>query len=347
MRVLVFGAGAIGSLFGGLLSRAHEVTLVGRPPHLDAIRANGLRIESDAESFLVRPETAARVPSGSFDLAAIAVKTYDLHDACAALAASGASFRWILCLQNGIGNEEILRAHFPDETIVRGLVYNGVSIESPGRIVWFGHGSTWIGRPLVPAQDGEADLEIEDLASALSAGGFPARRAEEIGREIWKKLAVNAAINPLGAITGLPNGALVRSSFLLSLLRAAVRETEEVARAEAGYAIDMVERTMEIALVTGRNRNSMLLDLEAGRPTEIEFLSGAIVRFARRRDLAVPVTRTLHALVRGKEEALRVRSADRSVASRAVRPLAEDNRRTSERERSEEENNHSTTEPLS
>lgn len=310
MRVLVFGAGAIGSLFGGLLSRAHEVTLVGRPPHLDAIRANGLRIESEAESLLVRPETAERVPAGSFDLVAIAVKTYDLHDACASLAASGVSPRWILCLQNGIGNEEILRAHFPDEEIVRGLVYHGVSIESPGRIVWFGRGNTLIGRPLVPAHDREADLEIEDLADVLSASGFPARRAEEIGREIWKKLAVNAAINPLGAITGLPNGALVRSSFLLSLLRAAVRETEDVARAEAGHVIDMAERTMEIALVTGRNRNSMLLDLESGRPTEIEFLSGAIVRLARRRDLAVPVTQTLHALVRGKEEALRIRSAE-------------------------------------
>ncbi|MFH1679636.1 MAG: ketopantoate reductase family protein [Candidatus Eisenbacteria bacterium] len=306
MRVLVLGAGAIGSLFGGLLSRAHEVTLVGRPSHARAVRENGLRIVSETETVHVRPEATDRLPSGPRDLVAIAVKAYDLHEACAALSAAGVSSRWILCLQNGIGNEEILGAHFPPEKIVRGLVYNGVSLSGPGRVLWYGRGNTLIGRPLLPAGEGETDGEIEEVARVFTAGGFPTRAAEKIGREIWKKLAVNAAINPLGAITGLENGALVRSPFLLSLLRAAALETAEVARADAGHVFDMVERTMEIALVTGRNRNSMLLDIESGRRTEIEFLSGAVVRHARRHGLSVPVNRTLHALVRGKEEALRL-----------------------------------------
>jgi 2-dehydropantoate 2-reductase len=232
-----------------------------------------------------------------------------LHEVCAELAASASAPRLVLCLQNGIGNEEILRAHFPPESIVRGLVYHAVTREGPGRVFWFGRGSTVIGRPFVGTR-GEPDAEAEALAALLTESGFDTRASRDIRREVWKKLAVNAAINPLGAITGLTNGALVRSPLLVSLMRAAVRETEEVARAEEGHLIDMTDRTLEIALVTGRNRNSMLLDLEAGRGTEIEFLNGAIVRFAEQRGLAVPVNRTLHALVRGKEEALRMKSAE-------------------------------------
>ncbi|RPJ44578.1 MAG: ketopantoate reductase family protein, partial [Candidatus Latescibacterota bacterium] len=214
MRVLVLGAGSVGSLFGGLLARAHEVVLVGRGPEMEKVREGGLRIESEVGTVVARPGACDRIPPGRFELAAIAVKAYDLHTACAALAGSGASADRILCLQNGIGNEEILRAHFPAESIVRGLVYHGVMRASPARYVWYGRGSTLIGRPLALAPH-ERDPEMEALAALFTDSGFPARATVEIGREIWKKLAVNAAINPVGAITGLPNGALVRSSFLL------------------------------------------------------------------------------------------------------------------------------------
>jgi 2-dehydropantoate 2-reductase len=304
MRILVIGAGAMGSLFGGLLSRKHEVTLVARSGRAAAIRAEGYRIETGEDSLLVRPNAAERIPAGSFDVAAFAVKAYDLHAACAEYVSAGPEARWVLCLQNGIGNEEILRARFNPERIVRGLVYHGVSGRAPGRVLWYGRGYTLIGRPLAKGAKGN-DPEIEGLAREFSEAGFPVRPAADIRAEIWKKLAVNAAINPLGAVTGLPNGALVRSPFLLSILSAAVLETQRTARAEEGHVFDAVDRTIEIALVTGRNRNSMLVDIDAGRPTEIDFLSGAVVRLATRHGIPVPVSRTLHALVRGKEEALR------------------------------------------
>jgi len=116
---------------------------------------------------------------------------------------------------------------------------------------------------------------------------------------------VNAALNPLGAITGLPNGAIPRSSRLTALLRVLVGEVEIAAHAETGHRFDLADRTLEIALRTGANKNSMLIDLESRGRTEIDFLSGAVVRIARSHNLAVPANETLLSLIRGKEEAIR------------------------------------------
>lgn len=304
MNILVFGAGAMGSLFGGLLARDHNVTLVGREEHVRAIAGNGLRVDTEEGSFVTRPEAVTSLPDRSgWDVAAIAVKAYDLAAACDAVASLDRPPRWVLCLQNGYGNEEIVRDRFDVKQIVRGLVYHGACLPQAGRVVWFGRGVMRIGRPLCDRS--APDGELERLALAFTEAGFPTEVTTEVDQEIWKKLAINAAINPLGAITGLPNGELVRSPLLLPLLRASVRETEEVAAAEGGHTLDLVERTMEIALLTGRNRNSMLLDLERGKRTEIDFLNGAIDRLARRHHIPVPVNRTLYALVKGKEEAFR------------------------------------------
>jgi 2-dehydropantoate 2-reductase len=305
MRILVFGAGAIGTLFGGLLSRSHSVVLLGREAPMKRVARDGVRIESEGETVRGQPETCSALsPEEMVDVVAITVKAFDLEEACQEIARLRHPPRWVLCLQNGIGNEEILRSHFPPETIVRGLVYNGAFLCGGGVVLWTGKGPTFIGRPLLPTR-GEGDGELEALAQTMTESGFPAKVAHDVQKEIWRKLVVNAALNPLGAITGLPNGAIPRSSMLTSLLRQIVGEVETVAYAERGYRFDLADRTLEIALRTGANRNSMLLDLESRGQTEIEFLSGAVVRMARRHGIAVPANETLFSLIRGKQEAIR------------------------------------------
>lgn len=300
MRILVHGAGAIGSLFGGLLSRMHEVTLVGRRPHVEAIERDGLVVVSDGVEETFRPRGAERIPSGgSWNLAVIAVKAFDLDEAGRAIAGLPAAPDSVLLLQNGIGNEEILRAHVPAEKIVRAVVYHGVTASGPGRLDWFGRGVTLLGRPFAAT---ERDPSLEEYARTFTEAGFPARVPKDMEREIWRKLAVNAALNPLGAVTGLPNGDLVRSPFLLRLLRAVDLEVQAVARAVTGRPIETAGKAEEIAENTAGNRNSMLVDLEAKRRTEIDFLSGAVVRLAEEHGVDVPVNRVLRDLVKGKEE---------------------------------------------
>ncbi|MFH1278339.1 MAG: 2-dehydropantoate 2-reductase [Candidatus Eisenbacteria bacterium] len=305
VKILVYGAGAIGSLFGGLLSRSHDVTLVGRRPHVEAITREGLVVASESGEETYHPRVSERIPSGrSWDLVAVAVKVFDLEEAGLTLAGLDPAPESVLLLQNGIGNEEVLRAHVPAEKIVRAVVYHGVSVANPGRLLWFGRGMTLLGRPLVA---GPAGPRTEGYARSFTDSGFPSRIAEDMEREIWRKLAVNAGINPLGAITGLANGELLRSPFLLRLLRSVDQEVEAVARAVTGRPVETAGKAEEIAENTAGNRNSMLVDLEEGRRTEIDFLSGAVVRHADVHGIPVPVNQVLEGLVKGKEEAMRRR----------------------------------------
>ncbi|MBN1825889.1 MAG: 2-dehydropantoate 2-reductase [Candidatus Eisenbacteria bacterium] len=301
MRVLVFGAGAVGALFGGCLSGPHRVLLVGRRERIDPIGRGGLFIRAVGGTRRFDPETAESPPrEGDFDLAAIAVKAFDLEAALPALSAGGLRIRRILLLQNGLGNESLLRDSFPPESIYRGLLYHGASWEGPGRLLWHRGAPLRIGRPLVGAPSG-GDPETEELARALTAGDWETLPAKDIRREIWRKLIVNAAINPLGAITGLPNGELIRTPALRHLLGALVEEGERTALAAAGYRFDLNAATMEAARQTAENRNSMLLDLERGRRTEIEFLCGALLRAAREKGIPTPAQEAVYGLVKAME----------------------------------------------
>jgi len=186
MRILVFGAGAVGSLFGGLLARSHTVTLLGRDGPMKTIAREGMRIESEEGTVHSRPETCTSLSTKKpYDLVAITVKAFDLEEACREISRLEKPPRWILCLQNGIGNEEILRSHFPPEIVVRGLVYNGVFPEEEGKVLWAGRGPTYIGRPLMQGA-GEGDSDLVPLARAMTDGGFPARVAHDIEKEIWR-----------------------------------------------------------------------------------------------------------------------------------------------------------------
>ncbi len=118
---------------------------------------------------------------------------------------------------------------------------------------------------------------------------------------MWNKLIVNASINPLGAISGQPNGALIRSPSLRSVLRALILECQRVAQKESGYRFDLSGTIERMILKTGENRNSMLVDIESGKKTEIDFLNGAIIRFAEKHDIPVPVNRTITSLIKKKE----------------------------------------------
>ncbi|QLH75877.1 ketopantoate reductase family protein [Halosimplex rubrum] len=290
MRALVFGAGSLGSLLGGLLARAHDVTLVGRDPHVERVRAEGLRIAGEV-SARVAPAATTTVPAERFDLALVAVKAFDTPAAAEAL--GGADLDAVLSVQNGLGNEAVL-AEALDAPVLAGTCTYGARLTEPGAVECTGRGEVALGPP-----DGGESPVADRVGPAMRAAGVETTVAADMPRRCWEKLAVNAGINAVTALARVENGALVDGPAGEPARRAA-REAARVAR-ERGIdlsddaAVEAVER---VAAATSANRSSMLQDVDAGGRTEVDAINGAVVD---RAEAAVPANETLTALVRGWE----------------------------------------------
>jgi 2-dehydropantoate 2-reductase len=293
----------MGSLVGGLLSQQHGVTLVGRKAHMEAVRAHGLAV-TGATRIVARPGVALSAGEAATpDLLLLTVKAYDtaraLKDAAPLLGPHTA----VLSLQNGVGNLEQLEAAVGPARALAGATSHGVTFLEPGRIHHAGVGTTVVG-PASPAGMGLA----QQLAQALTACGLKAEASGDIRAELWAKVIVNAGINPLTAITGLRNGALLEVPALKELMESVVREAAGVAEA-AGIALppgDPVERARRVAQLTAPNKSSMLQDIERGRQTEVDAICGAIVGRARGLGLRAPLNAALLALVKGIEATTRM-----------------------------------------
>ncbi len=296
MRILVMGAGAIGSLLGGFLAKAGvDVVLVGRKAHMEKVREDGLRVRSPLGGFKVRVEAHERVDEvkGDVDLVLITVKAYDTYQAASQVKGLVAKGALPLCLQNGLGvEEEASRAL--NVKVFRGVTNNGAMLAEPGLVQHTGLGDT-----LIEA----GDSRLEELVGKLKAIGLPAALTNNIAETVWAKTLVNAGINPLGAITGLRNGELLKVGWLKELMRMVVEEGAFIAeRSGVKLAIDPVELTFKVAEATASNKNSMLQDLERGRKTEVDYINGAIARRAEELGLEAPLNRALASMVKALEQ---------------------------------------------
>jgi len=290
------GAGSIGSLFAALLSKAGwRVAIVARRPHVEAVRAGGLRVESGALGcFTAEVEAHEAVDSveGCFDLALITVKAYDTKQASLQVRPVVRRGAVPLCLQNGLGVEDEASQALGVKAF-RAVTSNGAMLVEPGLVEHTGVGETLVG----------GDHQVLDaMAEALRALGLPARRVEDVEGAVWMKTLVNAGINPLGAITGLRNGELLTVGWLRELMRRVVEEGCRVAL-EKGVELegDPVEEAFKVAKATAGNKNSMLQDLERGRRTEVDYINGAIAREARALGMEAPLNEALTALVKAME----------------------------------------------
>jgi 2-dehydropantoate 2-reductase len=297
VQVLVFGAGAMGSFFGGLLSKHHDVVLIGRPDHVKAIRAHGLRI-SGKTSMIARPEAATTVPpSARPEFVFVTTKAYDTANAMRALETFSDRSIFVT-LQNGLGNAETIAKSA--RRVIAGTTTIGVMFVAPGEVRHGGIGDAVIGEW---SHVDERDLvRLRDL---LADAGIVVSLTSDIRSELWSKLVVNAAINPLAAIAGVPNGRLVRDKRLSGVMDAVGREAIAVAKAE-GAKLDVEELRHRIALVarrTAANRGSMLQDLDRHRRTEVDAIVGPIIKGAARHRIPAPLSQALYAIVRAKEAA--------------------------------------------
>lgn len=298
MRVCIVGAGALGSLFGGLLARAGAQVCLYNPSnveHIRAIQSSGLRIEREGASFEIAVE-ATTTPDAltDADLVGVFVKAHQTARALEQIASHVNPRSWVLSLQNGIGMESEILKFVPSERFLRGVTSQGATLLAPGRVRWAGVGSTQFGRwhgPLTP--------EIEEILALLRKAEINAEYSEEIERLLWEKIIINSAINPLTALFDRPNGALVEDAQLREIAGAIACEALRVAQAH-GVALseaEAVERVETVARKTAQNISSMLQDVRRGRPTEIDYINGAVVREGQKLQIPTPLNLLLTRLI--------------------------------------------------
>ncbi len=203
MKVAVMGAGAVGCYYGAMLARAgHEVVLIGRPAHVEAVRARGLRLEAQSFDEHV-PMAASTEPDAvrGADLVLFCVKSTDTEAAAAQIAPHLAPGALVLTLQNGVDNDERARSVLRSHEVAAAVVYVATGMAGPGHVKHNGRGELVI----APSARGE------EVAQALRAAGVPTEISDNVRGALWAKLVLNCAYNALSAITQLPYGVLVRT----------------------------------------------------------------------------------------------------------------------------------------
>jgi 2-dehydropantoate 2-reductase len=307
--VLVAGAGAVGSVLGGLLAQAGSaVTLLGRATHLDAIREHGLEIEGlfgDHRVRDLRLVSDARDLRGTFGLVLLTVKSHDTAGMITAVAPHVAADGYLLSAQNGLGNLETATAVLGARRVLGARVIFGAELPAPGRVRVTVHAApVLVGSP--DPGDRERTAAAERWAAAFARAGIPSAPTANLVGELWAKVFYNAALNPLGALLGVPYGHLAEDADTRAIMDRVIDEAFAVARAtdvrlgwpDASAYRDVFYR--ELVPSTAAHRSSMLQDLERGRPTEIEALNGYVARRASELGPPALANATLAHLIRAR-----------------------------------------------
>lgn len=297
MKTVIMGAGAMGSLFGGLLaSKGEEVWLVDIwKEHVETLSSRGLIIEAGekVQTIPVQATTDAAT-IGKADLVLYFVKTYHTEKAVQDSLTLEKDETLFLTLQNGLGNEEILCRHVDRKKVILGVTGQGATLLGPGRIRHAGRGKTYVGE-----LDGKVTDRITRIAQMFQKAGIETETSFRIYDLVWEKLFVNVGLNALAALTGLKNGQILDHPETLRLLEALVSEAVEVARGKGievtGNPLDRVKAVLE---ATRENRCSMGQDLDRKRRTEIDAINGAVVREAERLGISVPYNRMITDLIK-------------------------------------------------
>ncbi len=303
LDVTVVGPGAMGLLVGArLIESGARVVLLGRDPGaVDLINREGILLKDETGERAV-PARAVLSPSeaGRARFVAVMVKSYDTREVVPMLSGLAGADGTVFTLQNGLGNAELIVESLPPERVLAGSTSHGATRLGPNRVFHAGRGETVIG-PLAPGPGGMARAEA--AAGLLSAAGIECRVVSDVEPVLWKKLMVNVAINPITALTDLNNGCIIRDDNLAALLEAVVREAVAVARA-AGIELDPAEeiaRAKEVSEKTADNVSSMLADIRAKRPTEIEAIAGALIGEGKRLAVPTPTLSALYLMVKARE----------------------------------------------
>ncbi len=299
MKIGIVGAGAMGSLFGGRLSQAgHEVLLFDiNREHVEAIRRDGLIIEdlASGQREAVHPAATTKAEQlREVQILVIFVKSAATEAVARQFSQIAGKQTIAVTVQNGLGNEGILKRHFGAERTAAGVTSQGATFLGPGQIRHAGRGPTHL------CMSDRNNEKLKDFVGALNQAGLETDLEANIDDLIWSKLIINVGINALTALTGLANGRLLEFPDTKTLMADLVAEAVMVVEkrgVQLTYS-DPLVMVYQVAEKTGGNRSSMLQDFDRKRRSEIDFINGAIVREAEALGLEVPVNRAVTRLVR-------------------------------------------------
>lgn len=302
------GAGAIGGFIAATLARAgNSVGVVARGDHLDAIRRDGLHIFSEVGEFTAQVAAAPDLRElGTFDVVLIVVKAHQLLEVVPQLRPSIEAGATILPLQNGIPFwyfadrtlESVdpggaIRAAIPREQIVGGVIHTSGEVLAPGTIRQSGGRTYILGSP-----DFRRSARAERTSALLESAGLDASVVADIRPPVWQKLLGNVSLNPVSALTRLTIKPMLEDPGTRSLIARLMEETVRVAAATGVQLEVSVEERINFAARLADVKTSMLQDLQAGRPLELEPIVGAVIEIADLFGVQVPAVRTVYALTK-------------------------------------------------
>lgn len=300
LDIVIIGSGAMGSIFGALLSSTANVKLIDSwENHVKAISENGLRIEhpdGDKQYFVEIFSDHTKI-EGLSDIAIIFTKSSQT-EAAARIADSLLKEKGLaLSLQNGVGNIDIIEGIVGKGRAVAGVTSHGGTLTGPGQVRHAGKGPTHI------ARINEASDRIEAIARVFNASGIETTLEENLDSLIWGKLIVNVGINAMAAIMRTPNGVLGKTPACIAIMEKAVWEAVDVARKlniQLPYEHPL-EHVRKICELTASNRASMLQDILRGAQTEIDVINGAIVQKGEKMNIPTPYNRFLTEIIKALE----------------------------------------------
>ena len=313
MRVAVVGAGAIGGLLGAYLSRSGEaVTLIARGPHLAAMQSRGVTVRHGGEEFTARPECTDDFKAISrAEVVFLTLKAHSVPGAAEAIGAALADGACVVGAQNGIpwwyfedrhlesvDPGGVIARNIPYRKVVGCIAYPAAQVVEPGVIEHLEGNRFSLGEP-----DGSKSERVQAISSMLTKAGLKAPIQTRIRNEIWLKLLGNATLNPLSALTRATLAEMLANPATRDLIRTLMEEVAAVARAVGAEVPLSIDKRMDGAAATGEHRTSMLQDLDAGRPLEVDALVGAVVELADSAGVPVPSLRVVYRLTKLLDEA--------------------------------------------
>lgn len=305
VKIGIMGAGAIGSVIGGMLARnGDKVTLVGRKSHIDEIRKSGLHIGGIWGDHTISDLNAVTEPPQECqDIVILTVKSFDTARAAAEAMPMVGTNTVVVSIQNGLGNIETLTSIFGKEKVIGGMAIFGAILTEPGNV----RVTVIASETLVGELDGSVTSRVEDLANLLASAGIPAKASDNIMRDIWHKVLYNIALNPLSAIFQVSYGQIADNPDTRWLAKQMINEAFKVATASDQHlGMNAADEYLEILWneklpPTRDHRSSMLQDILRGKKTEIEFINGAVVRMGAEYGIGTPYNSAVVSMVKAKE----------------------------------------------
>ncbi len=318
MTVAIVGAGAIGGFLGAHLSRSGlDVILIARGPHLAAMRSRGVTVRHGDDEFTARPECTDDLTAISgAEVVFLTLKAHSITKVAPAIGAALADGASVVGAQNGIpwwyfedrhlesvDPGGVIARNIPYQRVVGCIAYPATQVVEPGVIEHLEGNRFSLGEP-----DGSRSERVQAISSMLVKAGLKAPVQTRIRNEIWLKVLGNATLNPISALTRATLVDIVTSPATRDLVRTLMEEVDAVARAMGAEVAVSVEKRMDGAATTGAHKTSMLQDLEAGRPLEVDALLGAVVELADGAGVPVPSLRVVYRLTKLLDEKARVRT---------------------------------------